>query len=64
MKRPAVYCLLGVALLLSACSGTEQVNVLKSPCVGIEGSPCGPKRPMNGNYNQQSANPAPVAMVA
>lgn len=43
-----------VALLaLSAC-GSEKVEVLKSPCVGLEGSPCGPKRLLNGPLNQHS----------
>lgn len=38
-----------IALLasLSACSSEKQ-TVLKSPCVGIEGSPCGPARAVNG----------------
>lgn len=39
-----------VALALSAC-GSEKVEVLKSPCAGIDGSPCGPKRPVNGFLN-------------
>lgn len=47
-------------LALTACT-PEKVEVLKSPCVGLEGSPCGPKRPMNGNlnpqFNQQPAAP-------
>jgi hypothetical protein len=41
------------ALALSACS-SESVSVMKSPCVGIDGSPCGPTRPVNGNYNTDS----------
>lgn len=36
-------------LALSACE-SEKVDVLKSPCVGIEGNPCGPKRAPVGNY--------------
>lgn len=39
--------------VLSACDA-EKVEVLKSPCVGLEGSPCGPKRPVNGNYNHEA----------
>lgn len=39
-----------MALALVACS-SEKIEVLKSPCVGLEGSPCGPKRPMNGPLN-------------
>ncbi|MCI5049440.1 MAG: hypothetical protein MRY32_03830 [Rickettsiales bacterium] len=38
--------ILGLALALSACT-SSRVEVLKSPCVGVEGSPCGPKRPVN-----------------
>ncbi len=30
-------------LAVTACE-SEKVNVLKSPCVGLEGNPCGPKR--------------------
>jgi hypothetical protein len=36
--------------VLSACSLIENVDgqaELTSPCVGTEGSPCGPKRPVN-----------------
>jgi hypothetical protein len=42
--------LLALPLLLSACT-SEKIEVLKSPCVGLEGSPCGPKRPVNGVLN-------------
>lgn len=52
MKHAILMTLLGAALVLSACT-SEKVDVLKSPCVGIEGSPCGPKRPVNGNLNPQ-----------
>ncbi|MBX9727131.1 MAG: twin-arginine translocation signal domain-containing protein [Rickettsiales bacterium] len=38
------------AMLLAGCA-SEKIEVLKSPCVGLEGSPCGPKRPMNGALN-------------
>ena len=51
MNRTITLALLIAALVLSACS-SEKVEVLKSPCVGIEGSPCGPKRPVNGPLNQ------------
>ncbi len=38
--------LIALALIaLSAC--TTKTEDLKSPCVGIEGSPCGPKRSAN-----------------
>ena len=42
--------LIGSLALLAACD-TEKVEQLKSPCAGIEGSPCGPKRPVNGQLN-------------
>ena len=51
MNRTITLALLTAALVLAACS-SEKVEVLKSPCVGIEGSPCGPKRPVNGPLNQ------------
>ncbi|MFZ4125960.1 MAG: hypothetical protein ACOYJ2_07840 [Rickettsiales bacterium] len=38
--------LLMTLLTLTAC-GSEKVEVLKSPCVGLDDSPCGPKRPAN-----------------
>ncbi len=59
MKRSTICCLIGAVLMLSACTSSEKVDVLKSPCVGIDGSPCGPKRPMNGNYNPDAKNQAP-----
>lgn len=36
-------------LALSACE-SEKVDVLKTPCVGLDNSPCGPKRVPSGNY--------------
>lgn len=33
-------------ILLSSCFGGKEED-LKSPCVGIEKSPCGPKKPVN-----------------
>lgn len=33
-----------LALALPACSGPKD---LKSPCVGTDDSPCGPRRPVN-----------------
>lgn len=47
-KSLAMLALLSSSLMLSACE-TEKVEVQKSPCVGLEGSPCGPKRTLNGN---------------
>ena len=60
MKYMLTVSLLGALLLISACS-SDKVEVLKSPCVGLEGSPCGSKRPMNGNYNRESVAPLHVA---
>jgi len=35
-------------LLMASCSWFEEKDkTMKSPCVGIEDSPCGPKRPVN-----------------
>lgn len=50
MKPWLIPVLLSAVALLSACSN-EKMEVLKSPCVGLEGSPCGPKRPVNGLLN-------------
>jgi hypothetical protein len=45
MKHAMIWLLLAVAL--SACS-PEKLELQKSPCAGAAGSPCGPKRPLNG----------------
>lgn len=50
MSPRVSFLLLSALVILSAC-GSEKVEVLKSPCVGLEGSPCGPKRPLNGDLN-------------
>jgi hypothetical protein len=42
--------LMVTVFVLSACE-SERVEVLKSPCAGIDGSPCGPKRNVNGTLN-------------
>ena len=57
MKRAIMMMLLGAACAVAGCT-SEKVDVLKSPCVGIEGSPCGPKRPVNGVLNPQLQQPA------
>lgn len=44
MNRSLKLAFAAVALLALAACESEKVNVLKSPCVGAEGSPCGPKR--------------------
>lgn len=36
-----------IALLALTACGTEKIEVLKSPCAGLEDGPCGPKRPAN-----------------
>lgn len=38
-------CLMMLAIPLAGCSGEREE--LKSPCVGNEGSPCGPRHPVN-----------------
>ena len=50
-QRTTMLILLSAMLALGACT-SEKIQVLKSPCVGLEGSPCGPKRPVNGKLNQ------------
>ena len=42
--------ILMTTLALTACEA-ERVDILKSPCAGIDGSPCGPKRNVNGALN-------------
>jgi hypothetical protein len=39
--------MLPLAFVMSACDGSGERQDLKSPCVGIEGSPCGSKRSVN-----------------
>lgn len=43
MMLLALSLLTGIA---SACSQSKREE-MKSPCVGVEGSPCGPHRPVN-----------------
>jgi hypothetical protein len=62
MKRLLSLALLGAACALAGCT-SEKIEVLKSPCVGLEGSPCGPKRPVNGTLNPQLQREAPVETV-
>ena len=54
MKPIATALLLTATLLVVSACTSEKIEVLKSPCVGLEGSPCGPKRPVNGALNPQS----------
>lgn len=51
--------LLGLAAAALTACASESVDVLKSPCAGIEGSPCGPKRDVNGWWRH--SNPVPPA---
>lgn len=57
MKRSLVLGLLASLLLVAACT-SQKLEVLKTPCAGIDGSPCGPKRPLNGTLNPQLHQPA------
>lgn len=41
-----IVCCIVLMLAVSACSDKKQ-TVLKSPCVGSDESPCGPKRYLN-----------------
>ncbi len=49
MNRSLRFALAATALLALAGCESEKVDVLKSPCAGIDGSPCGPKRVPAGN---------------
>lgn len=46
MKASLILLSLSALVALSACSD-EKVAPQKSPCVGIDNSPCGPKRQVN-----------------
>ena len=59
MTRLLSLVLLSAVFALSACT-SEKIELLKSPCAGIDGSPCGPKRAMNGPEHSQLA-PAALA---
>ena len=60
MKPFPFFLALGALLLVAAC-GDEKVEVQKSPCVGADNSPCGPKRPVNGVLHQSVENRAGMA---
>ncbi len=38
--------ILAATVALTGCTGSKRED-LKSPCVGAEDSPCGPRRPVN-----------------
>lgn len=46
-SHPLPWFTAALALFLLAGCASEKVEVMKSPCAGLEGSPCGPKRPVN-----------------
>lgn len=58
--KPLKYIALASLMVMASACASEKVEVLKSPCAGIDGSPCGPKRPVNGTLNPQlhQTNPA------
>ena len=47
-----------VALLALVACDSEKVEVMKSPCVGIGESPCGPKRPVNVGWQHAAQEQA------
>jgi hypothetical protein len=47
-RKVAIVLSLAACLLVGACD-TEKVELQKSPCVGLDDSPCGPKRSLTGN---------------
>ncbi len=61
MKRYAIKLIGMTAVLALAACSSEKIEVLKSPCVGAVGSPCGPKRPLNGPLNPNDPNFDPNA---
>ncbi len=57
MWKPVL--LLAATLAMLAACDTEKVDVMKSPCAGIDGSPCGPKRDVNGWWRHDGTAVAP-----
>lgn len=55
MKQNIALVALSAVLFLAACSD-EKVVPQRSPCVGLDNSPCGPKRPVNGKMNTTVEN--------
>lgn len=45
VKLLTLLAVFGAVIMISACQ--SQPKETKSPCVGIEGSPCGPRRSAN-----------------
>ena len=63
MNKLFAVCVLSGCLLLSACAD-EKVVPPQSPCVGLDNSPCGPKRPVNGKmHNMVQVTPAAAKLV-
>lgn len=50
MNRTLRLTFAATALLALAACESEKVDVLKSPCVGLDSSPCGPKRTPVNNW--------------
>jgi hypothetical protein len=50
-----ILCCLCLLIAVSACNNGK-TEILKSPCVGLEGSPCGPKRPLNDWHRGDNAD--------
>lgn len=57
MKPLQLTLAISALMLVSACAN-ERVEPQRSPCVGLENSPCGPKRPVNGKLNEMVGNTA------
>ena len=55
MKKSLTLVALSLCVMLAACSD-EKVEPLRSPCAGIDGSPCGPKRAVNNKSRQTVEN--------
>ena len=51
ITKPLTLVTLTLCVMLTACAD-EKVEPLRSPCAGIDGSPCGPKRPVNDKSRQ------------
>lgn len=56
MKYIVTGLLVASSLLLSGCE-SEKIKLLESPCAGIDGSPCGPKRSVNDWWLHHSPQP-------
>jgi hypothetical protein len=60
--KPLIFCV--AVLLLSGCGWMDKFDgqpEMTSPCAGIDGSPCGPKRPVNLWFYQQQGVPVELS---